>query len=144
MEKKYNQDDIPINWKYCFNVACPMKDHCLPFQSALEIPQERTWGHAVFPSACHDGQCDYFRKDEPVTLATGFVVSGQPELNTMFVRMRRHLTAYLGGQGTYYLYRNGKKWLSPAQQETIRQMLGKAGFRGEVCFGITKQGYDFT
>lgn len=121
-----------------------MRDHCLRFQSALEIPENCTWGQAVFPTALRDGQCEFYRKDELVTLATGFVVSGQPEMNNAFIRMRHRLTNYLGGQGTYYLYRNGKKWLSPTRQEDIRRIFRKAGFKDEVVFGTYKQAYDFT
>ena len=61
-----------------------------------------------------------------------------------FLRMRHRLTNYLGGNGTYYLYRNGKKWLSPSQQEGIRRMFRQAGYEMEVEFDTTKQAYDFT
>ncbi len=101
-------------------------------------------GQAVFPTALKDGQCVFFRKDEKVTLATGFLVPGHPMMNEMYLRMRHQLTRYLGGNGTYYLYRNGKKWLSPKQQADIRDIFLKAGYQGEVVFGMTKETYDFT
>jgi hypothetical protein len=62
----------------------------------------------------------------------------------MFVEMRRRITNYLGGNGTYYLYRNGKKWLSPQQQEDIRNIFRNAGYTDEVVFEKTKETYDFT
>ena len=144
MNKKYDFSEIPQSWKFCFHTSCPLKDKCLRYQTGLEIPADRKWGNAVFPSAFQDGKCPFFRKDEKVTLATGFVVSGNSQMGSLFVSMRRSLTNYLGGNGTYYLYRNGQKWLSPRQQQDIRDLFRKAGYQGEVVFGATKDTYDFT
>ena len=144
MEKKYDFNQIPPSWKFCFNSQCSMKAECLRYQSALEIPDDRLWGSAVFPSALKDGYCQFFRKDEKVTLATGFVVGGNPQMSERFKMMRHTLTNYLGGNGTYYLYRNGKKWLSPCQQEDIRRLFHSAGYTGEVIFSTYKESFDFS
>lgn len=144
MSNKYDFSEIPIGWKFCFHAGCPMKDECLRYQTGLEIPADRVWGQTVFPTACNKGKCDFFRKDEKVTLATGFVVGGNRRMSDMFANMRHQLTNYLGGNGTYYLYRNGKKWLSPSQQQAIRSLFRKAGYREEVVFGTTMEAYDFT
>lgn len=144
MDKKYDSSQIPPSWLYCFNVQCSMHDHCLRFQSALEMPDDKVNGSAVFPNALKNGQCRFFRKDEKVTLATGFVVKDNPRASNMFIEKRHSITDYLGGNGTYYLYRNGKKWLSPKQQEDIRRIFRQAGYTDEVVFGNTKEEYDFT
>lgn len=144
MEKKYDFSQIPSGWKFCFNGNCPLAGECLRYQTGLVIPEERIWGEAVFPTALKNNQCRFFRKDEPVVLATGFVVGSNPAMSDAFVRMRHRLTQYLGGNGTYYLYRNGKKWLSPRQQADIRQMFSRAGYKDDVEFGATKVTYDFT
>lgn len=140
--KKYDFTQVPAGWKFCFNSKCPMHGECLRFQAALEMPEDREWGSAVFPTSLKNGQCRFFRKDEKVKLATGFITS-DPNLNNMFVKLRQKLTTYLGGNGTYYLYRNGKKWLSPTQQEDIREIFRKAGYRGEVFFRDQKTDYNF-
>ena len=140
--KKYDFTQVSAGWKFCFNRNCPMHEECLRFQSALEMPEDREWGSAVFPTSLKNGQCRFFRKDEKVELATGFVTT-DPNLNNMFVKLRQKLTTYLGGNGTYYLYRNGKKWLSPTQQEDIREIFRKAGYRGEVFFRDQKIDYNF-
>ena len=141
-EKKYDFTQVPAGWKFCFNSKCPMHGECLRFQAALEMPEDREWGTAVFPTSLKNGQCKFFRKDEKVQLATGFLTT-DPTLNNMFVKLRQRLTTYLGGNGTYYLYRNGKKWLSPTQQEDIREIFRKAGYRGEVIFRDQKVDYYF-
>ena len=144
MNKKYDSNLIPPSWGYCFNAQCPMHESCLRFQSAAEIPEKRELGPAVYPTAYKNGQCRFYRKDEKVTLATGFVIEGNPRATNMFIEKRSAITNYLGGNGTYYLYRNGKKWLSPQQQEDIRNIFRRAGYTDEVVFGYTKEEYDFT
>ena len=141
-DKKYDFTEISAGWKFCFNSKCPMHGECLRFQTALKMPEGREWGYAVFPTALKNGQCKFFRKDEKVRLATGFVTDN-PMQNNMFVRLRHQLTTHLGGNGTYYLYRNGKKWLSPTQQEGIREIFRKAGYRDEVIFKEEKEDYNF-
>ena len=144
MAKKYDSSQISPSWLYCFNAQCPMHDSCLRFQSALEMPENKVNGPAVYPNAFKNGQCRFYRKDEKVTLATGFIVEGNPHATNMFIELRYWITKYLGGNGTYYLYRNGKKWLSPKQQNDIRRIFYKAGYTEEVVFGHTKEEYDFT
>ena len=131
--KKYDFTQVSAGWRFCFNSLCPMHGECLRFQAALEMPENREWGSVVFPPALKNGQCKFFRKDEKVILATGFVTAN-PTQNDMFVKLRHQLTTYLGGNGSYYLYRNSKKWLSPSQQESIREIFRKAGYRDEVYY----------
>ena len=144
MEKKYDFEQISQSWRFCFNGDCPMRGECLRFQTGLEIPEDRQWGQTIFSTALKDGRCDYFRKDEKVMLATGFLIDGNPLMNERFRAMRHSLTHYLGGNGTYYLYRNGKKWLTPRQQADIRALFHRAGYKEEVVFGETRIDYDFT
>ena len=141
---KYDPAKIPPMWRYCFNKDCPKCGNCLRFQSGLELPQDHKWGYAIFPHALQDGRCAFYRPDEKVRLATGFVVDGNPLMTGIFVKMRRVLTGYLGGHGTYYLYRNGKKWLSPKKQSDIETLIRKHGYNGDVIFGQYKNDYDFT
>lgn len=141
-EKKYDFTQVSAGWKFCFNSQCPMHGECLRYQAAQEMPEDREWGSAVFPTALKNGKCKFFRKNEKVILATGFVTDN-PAQNNMFVKLRRQLTTYLGGNGTYYLYRNGKKWLSPTQQKGIQEIFRKAGFRDEVIFKEQKEDYNF-
>lgn len=144
MEKMYDYSQIPSGWQYCFNAKCPMAGECLRFQTGRHLPDDIEWGSAVFPGAVKNGKCRFFRKDEKVTLATGFQVDNNPQMTELFRNLRPSLTNYLGGNGTYYLYRNGKKWLTPKQQEDIRQIFRRSGYQVEVVFGETKEDYNFT
>ena len=105
-----------------------MKDQCLRYQTAQALPESYEMGEAVFPGALKNGRCRFFRKDEKVVLATGFLIAGNSQMNERFRAMRHSLTHYLGGNGTYYLYRNGKKWLTPRQQAELIMILLKCSF----------------
>ena len=144
MEQKYDFKQIPSGWRYCFHAQCPMKDQCLRYQTAQALPENYEMGEAVFPRALKNGRCRFFRKDEKVVMATGFLIAGNSQMSERFRAMRLSLTRYLGGNGTYYLYRNGKKWLTPQQQADIRALFRRAGYKEEVVFGETRIDYDFT
>lgn len=144
MQKKYDFSQIPPSWRYCFNSQCPEHEHCLRYQTGLELPDDMVDGDAVFPTAMKSGKCRFYRKDQKVKLATGFVVKGNARATNMFIEMRQRITNYLGGNGTYYLYRNGKKWLSPKQQEDIRSIFSSEGYTEEVVFDKEEETYDFT
>lgn len=144
MEQKYDFKQIPSGWRYCFHAQCPMKDQCLRYQTAQALPESYEMGEAVFPGALKNGRCRFFRKDEKVVMATGFLIAGNSQMSERFRAMRHSLTHYLGGNGTYYLYRNGKKWLTPQQQADIRALFRRAGYKEEVVFGETRIDYDFT
>lgn len=139
---KYDPTWIPKSWKYCFNHECPLHDECLRFLSALELPANKVWGNAVFPTALVDGECRFFRRNEKVLLATGFVLPDNPVMSAVFVKMRRKLTKYLGGNGTYYLYRNGEKWLRPKHQLGIEKILRQGGYEGEISYAQYREDYD--
>ena len=81
MEQKYDFKQIPSGWRYCFNAQCPMKDQCLRYQTAQALPESYEMGEAVFPGALKNGKCRFFRKDEKVVLATGFLIDGNPLMN---------------------------------------------------------------
>lgn len=142
METKYDFTKISQLWKFCFNGECPKSSHCLRYLAGCQLPDNRVWGPAVYPTACKNGKCPFYRTAEKVTLATGFVTKDR-YVNTFFQSLRRDVAAYLGGNGTYYLYRNGKKWLSPEQQENILKIFRSKGFQGEIHWQYTKEDYNF-
>lgn len=140
---KYDFSQIPASWQYCFNGECSMHQECLRFQTGRELPADIQWGNAVFPTALKDGHCPFFRRDEKVRLATGFVIPGNPRLNSCFVALRHQIGSLLGHGGTYYLYRNGEKWLTPDQQEAIRRLFRDNGYADEVEYAHYKDDYIF-
>ena len=143
MNKKYDFSQISASWYFCFNHNCPLHEGCLRYQSALELPANVQRGNAIYPHACQANGCSFFRADQPVVLVTGFVNSKNPAMNQAFVALRHRIENVTGSGGSYYLYRNGKRWLSPQQQEQIRQIFAKEGYPTPT-YDHSKEGYDFT
>ena len=140
----FDYSQIPQSWQYCFNHECPMHQDCLRYLTAQQQPADHEWGNAVFPAALKDGQCRFYRQAVKVRLATGFVISDNPHMSQLFVNLRHQLAAIIGNGGTYYLYRNGKKWLTPAQQQAIQKVFHDAGYPDEVQYAQYQETYDFT
>ena len=141
---KYDTKSIPPSWVYCFNGQCPLHQECLRYETGLEVSADKKWGNAVFPKAVVDGKCPMFRSTKKVRFATGFVIDNNPRLTLHFTALRHQLGKYLGGGGTYYLYRNGKRWLTPEQQQVVAQIFKDNGYQDEVGFAKYKEDYDFT
>ena len=99
---------MPRDWQLCFNAGCPFSDRCLRFLAGNQLAATREWGAAIYPSALHDGRCDHFCPAVPVRSAVGFTRLFDAVKACHAAPMRRELKSYLGGNGTYYLYRNGQ------------------------------------
>lgn len=141
MSSKYDFSQVGKGFVFCFLSDCPRCNECLRYCAGRELPDDRPFGPAVYPGAYCQGECRFFRKNEKVRLATGF---GGGPMRHVFLALRRRMTEYLHGNGVYYQYRNGKKWLSPEQQEHIIEMCRRYGYTGEVTFDCYKDDYDFT
>ena len=119
---------MPIEWELCFNQQCPHRDDCLRYLAGQQLASRMQRGAAIYPSALSDGQCDYFCPAQPVRCAVGFRHLFDEVRAAHSPAMHRELTAYLGGNGSYYLYRNGKKSLSPKQMEWIEGLFRRYGY----------------
>ena len=143
MKNKLDFSQIPPTWHFCFNDHCTKCDHCLRYHSGSEIPADLQCGNAIFPNAVQEDGCPFFRNDEPVQMATGFIINNNPAMRQAFINLRHHLESITGGGGSYYLYRNGNKWLTHKQQEQMRKLFANAGYP-EPTYERYKYCYDFT
>ena len=143
MKNKLDFSQIPPSWDYCFNNHCTKCEECLRYHSGSEIPDDRQRGHAIFPNAVQEDGCPFFRADEPVQMATGFINENNPAMRQAFISLRHDIENITGGGGSYYLYRNGSKWLTPKQQEQMRKLFVDAGYP-EPTYDRYKYSYDFS
>ena len=119
---------MPADWHLCFNVDCPFTALCLRYAAGQQLSAQRPMGNAVYPSALVDGQCDYFCSNQPVRLAVGFSHLFDDVRAVHASLMRKELKDYLGGNGTYYLYRNGRQGLTDEQQDWIDALFKRYGY----------------
>ena len=139
----FNYADAPKSWRNCFNDTCPKAEECMHHLTGKNIPDNLTCGDTVYPNACKDGKCRYFKQIRVMRGAYGFnaILSQFPR--TSEERLRAVIKNYLGGHGTYYDYNKGRKLLTPEQQERIVNLFRNNGYTGECEFEGYRYVYDF-
>ena len=142
---KIDFTEIPTWWPVCTNEACPMAADCLRQKACREAPEHLTRWTAVLPNAWKDGQCKYYQKAEVVRMARGL----NKVYNNVHTRDARHgirvtLTGHWGSKGAYYRYKDGERWLNPAAQQFIVDVVRSYGCMGDVEFDEYREAYDFT
>lgn len=142
-EKTLNWSMVPEGWALCYNDHCPRHEQCLRRQAALLAPQELTVTRCVTPQALRDGQCPHFASSEPVRFARGFKDIYADVLKRDFTPMRVEITSKLSGCRLYYDYLNGRRPLSPEQQNMIREVFRKHGYDDNVQFESYEDAFQF-
>ena len=134
---------VPSGYPLCFHQQCPMSRQCIHFVAGQHVPPDITAGYAIYPSACLNGKCKFYRAAREARLAWGFkhVYDKLPRhLRSM---ARKDITGYLGSVGTYYRYQSGERKLMPHQQEAIKAYMNKLGAEGDVDYEHYELSYDF-
>ncbi|MBR4338274.1 MAG: hypothetical protein IKP91_08570 [Bacteroidaceae bacterium] len=143
-KENFDFNDVPSGWAVCTGTDCPKAAACLRHLTYRHVPHEQTTAMCVMPWAQAEGHCPFYAPIEKVMLARG--------LNGLFRRLRsrdaRHdlrigLTKHLGSTGSFYRYKNGERWMSPALQEWILQQLQTYGVELEKPFDEYKESYLF-
>ena len=128
----------------CFNDRCPKGENCLRRMLARHNVPECKRISVVNP-LCYppEGEaCEFFRSDRKLQIAWGF----SKLYNDMPARIATAIHAELEGgfnHTTYYRYRNQKKGLTPAQQQYIRQVCLRHGWKEEPVFDRYTEEYDW-
>ncbi len=126
--------DLAPAWRYCFCEGCPRHEDCLRFQIGLLVPEDRTWGNAVFPTAYRKGECKFFKEIRRVRVAYGFSTLFDEVKHKEVATLRGRMMEYLGGRSTYYRYNSGEYKLTPEQQEWIQRLFVRYGYAEGVTF----------
>lgn len=140
----FNYADAPKSWYNCFNAACPKAGECMHFMTGKNVPADVTLGNAIYPNACKNGECRFFKQIRMMRGAYGF--------NTMLNDLKRKdeellrgmITDYLGSNTTYYKFNRGEKLLTPEQQEWILALFRKYDYTGDKEFEGYRYIYDFS
>lgn len=144
-EKKLTFRDAPWGYALCFNHDCSLHDKCMHYHIGTQVPDNRTSGPAIYPSAWKDGQCRHFTKTEKVQFAWGFDGLYKNLSGYMVSVARKSLREHLGrGASAYYRIHNGEKLLSPAQQQEILDFMAQFGSTDSLQFDHYVEQYDFT
>ncbi|MBP3512306.1 MAG: hypothetical protein J6K19_09765 [Prevotella sp.] len=143
MENRFDFKKIGPGYLFCFNAECPKREECIHFAVSRHIPDSMSVGQAVLPSACRSKECKYFKLMQTVEYAYGFEHIYDKVLSRDYTDMRKQLTAYLGNRGKYYVYKHGRRGLSPEQQRYISQTFARYGYTDPVVFDRYETQYDY-
>jgi hypothetical protein len=138
-------EQIPDWWALCGNSQCEHAGECLRHLAFTQAPQKVTRWTCVLPTAMENGRCRYFQKAEKVQMARGFKRLFT-NIKNKYARheIRIKLTEYFGSKGSYYRYRDGKRWLNPELQQMIADLMQEQGLKEQPVFDECYETYDFT
>ncbi|WP_294313138.1 DUF6078 family protein [Prevotella sp. F0091] len=133
MENKNKYQDAPKHYLLCYNTACKKAKTCLRQIVACENINKEKIVQCVNPSVNGGENCDYYKADRIVRIAYGMEHTFDKVLATDIARIRGTLVRHFGN-GSYYVRRNGKKGITPAEQEYINSIFIAYGYAEGACF----------
>ena len=126
-KKKFTMDDVPGGFAMCTRDDCKVCDHCLRHMAYRDVVTEKQWviSHVNPLRVVPNGDCEYFRTDEPATYAKGFTKMQRNMLPGQYDEFMVRLIGYKChfGRTGYYERRRGQRLCSPAVMEKIRAVL---------------------
>lgn len=143
LDENFNFSDVPEDWTLCYVSECGRRDECMRYQVQLKAPRKLTQCPCVLPTVLKGKSCPHFMPIRLVQAAAGFKDIFREVKAVDLPMMRERIKQYLGGNGTYYLYRNGKKLLMPEQQAWIRRFFKRCGYDENVEFEEYRNVYLF-
>ena len=120
MNESFDFSLVPYTFGLCDAEGCPRAATCLRRIALEHAPAKRVFLPIMNPNRlkAQDGACDYYRSDEKVRYARGFMCT----INALTVRVadtfRYRMIGYMGRKN-YYLKRKGGINLSPADQQQV-------------------------
>ena len=143
LRSAFEHANVPYSITYCFTERCPMKDECIHYLSSLYKGDDIKRGNAIFPNALKDGKCQYFAPLRVVKMAWGFDKLFAEVKVKDAPLLRSEMRSYLGSKGQYYRYKLGQLKLLPEQQEYIKQLFVRFGYK-DVDFEHFTDEIDFS
>lgn len=124
---------MPAHWIYCFNDNCKFRDTCLRRNTAHKLGKTLTWGKAVFPAACEDGECDFFVEMKTTVVAWGLKKALDGVRFGDMKALRHDIIKTMGSRRDFVRYNSGEWKLSERQQRKISDAFGRYGY-GDIEF----------
>lgn len=136
----FDFNNVPAQWALCFSDDCQLASKCLRHHAAMYVPegQERLF---VINRQATDSQagCQWFATNEPIQTAYGFKHLYDNIHHKDYARMKKAITALLGGRSNYYRYNSGERSLTPEQQQAIATIMKNMGYNDAPVFEHFRQ-----
>ena len=143
LNAEFDYSQVPSWYVICTNENCPLREDCLRFIAGANVPESTEVALCVMPSALKDGHCRLYDKKTVAVMAKGFQTLYDKVLEKDFTSMRKAITRYLHGTKMYYEYKDGRRALTPEQQNWIRNYVKSQGYEWEVTFDHFSEAYVF-
>lgn len=124
---------MPKHYLLCYNDACSQADTCLRRLAAQHGRPADLIVQAVNPQLNSGPSCRYYKPQNVVRMAYGMLHTYDSVLATDIVPLRRAITDSFGN-GSYYLRRNGKRVITPDEQQRINQLFRDYGYPDGAVF----------
>lgn len=124
---------MPEHYLLCYSTECPLADGCLHRLGAIHGQTVDKIVQAVNPQQCNGNDCPYYRPVKTARMAYGMTHLYDKVLARDIAALRGSINAHFGN-GSYYLRRNGKVPITPAEQQWIARQFQARGYTDELQF----------
>ena len=135
-------EKVPNNYTLCIKGDCPKAANCLRHVAVAMMPAEVQRWSIVSPAylAQMEGECPMYRSAEKVQYARGFVRMMSAFTVKQAHALKDSIIATFG-MAMYYRMRKGTRLITPAEQETIYQLLEQQGITERPAFDAYTEDY---
>ena len=133
---------VPNNYTLCIKGDCPKAANCLRHAAVSMMPTEVQKWSILSPVylAQMEGECPHYRSAEKVQYARGFVRMMSAFTVKQAHALKDSIIATFG-MAMYYRMRKGTRLITPAEQETIYQLLEQQGITERPAFDAYTEDY---
>ena len=133
---------VPNNFTLCIKGDCPKAANCLRHAAVSMMPTEVQKWSILSPVylAQMEGECPHYRSAEKVQYARGFVRMMSAFTVKQAHALKDSIIATFG-MAMYYRMRKGTRLITPAEQETIYQLLEQQGITERPAFDAYTEDY---
>ena len=135
-------EKVPNNYTLCIKGDCPKAANCLRYVAVAMMPAEVERWQIVSPAylAQMEGECPMYRSAEKVQYARGFVRMMSAMTVHQAHAVKDSIIATFG-MAMYYRMRKGTRLITPAEQETIYNLLEQQGITERPTFDACTEDY---
>lgn len=144
-EKDIFKNQAKNGYTVCYAENCPLRDGCLRWLVGQQMPQTAETYRCVNPNfkGVATAECPQFRNAQKVRFAKGMMHTFTDKMPRSVEPAVRTGVSCRTCRTYYYEYRNGKRLIPPAMQETIRQLMRDNGWTGDINFDSYVEDYDW-
>ena len=135
-------EKVPNNYTLCIKDDCLKAANCLRHAAVAMMPAEVQRWSIVSPAylAQMEVECPMYRSAEKVRYARGFVrMMSAMTVHQAHVMKEGIIAAF--GMAMYYRMRKGTRLITPAEQETIYNLLEQQGITERPAFDAYTEDY---